>query len=44
MERGESCEFVCKEFKFGTPGNLFIGRLSFYWDFFKKLEALLDKH
>lgn len=33
MENGEDCEFLCKEFKFGTVSEMFIGRLSNYFKF-----------
>lgn len=33
LEKGEECEFVCKEFRFGTTSNLFIGKLSEYYEF-----------
>lgn len=38
MNKGEDCEFVCKEFKFGTTSEMFIGRLSHYFEFLNKLE------
>ena len=33
VEKGLDCEFVCKEFKFGTTSDLFVGRLSKYYKF-----------
>ena len=42
-ERGEHCEYLCKEFKFGSTSELFIGSLKDYYDFFKKLEQTV-KH
>lgn len=31
LDEGEECEFVCKEFKFGTTSEMFIGRLTHYY-------------
>lgn len=44
VEKGENCEFVCKEFKFGTTGDLFIGKLDQYKDFLNKVEELIKNH
>ena len=38
IDQGENCEFVCKEFKFGTTSDLFIGRLSKYEEFLRAME------
>lgn len=43
MEDGEYCEFVCKEFKFGTTSDMFIGKLSNYVQFLKDIENLIEK-
>lgn len=43
VERGEGCEYVCKEFRLGTASDLFIGRLSDYHTFFNNLERILTK-
>jgi len=43
MEDGEECEFVCKEFKFGTTSDMFIGKLSHYVQFLKDIENLIEK-
>lgn len=43
VERGEDCEFVCKEFRFGTTSELFIGRLSSYYQFLRELEQMIEK-
>lgn len=44
VEKGENCEFVCKEFKFGTTGDLFIGKLDQYKDFLNKVEELIKNN
>ena len=41
MEKGEDCENVCKEFRFGTSSALFIGRLSDYYKFLDEIEEVL---
>jgi len=43
VEKGEGCEFVCKEFKMGTASDLFIGRLNDYHEFFNNLERIITK-
>lgn len=43
MEEGEDCEFVCKEFRFGTTSDMFIGKLSEYVKFLKELETLISQ-
>ena len=43
LENGEQCEFLCKEFKFGTSGNLFIGRLHEYMEFIKQIEDTIKQ-
>lgn len=30
LDKGEECEFLCKEFKFGGESELFIGKLKNY--------------
>ena len=42
-EKGENCEYLCKEFKFGSTSELFIGSLKDYYDFFKVLENTVQK-
>ena len=44
MDKGEECEFVCKEFKFGGTSELFLGDLEKYLAFLDKVSALLMKH
>jgi hypothetical protein len=44
VEKGENCEFVCKEFKFGTTGDLFIGKVDEYHEFLKTIEKLIKMH
>lgn len=43
MEKGEECENVCKEFRFGTSSKLFIGRLTDYYIFLEEIEEVLSK-
>jgi len=40
---GENCEYVCKEFSFGTSSFLFIGDISVYDNFFKKFQSVVLK-
>lgn len=44
LENGEDCEFVCKEFRFGTTSDMFIGRLSNYYQFLKEIEEVIRKY
>lgn len=44
MENGENCESLCKEFKFGTTSEMFIGRLSHYTEFIETMETVLNKY
>ena len=41
-ERGEHCEYLCKEFKFGSTSELFIGSLKDYFSFFTKLQEVVQ--
>ncbi len=43
VEKGENCEYVCKEFKFGTASELFIGKLSNYYEFLERIERVIQK-
>ena len=44
VEKGENCEFVCKEFKFGTTGDLFIGKVDEYHEFLKTIQEIIKIH
>lgn len=44
MDNGEDCEFLCKEFKFGTSSEMFIGKLSQYFKFLNKIKWILKKY
>ena len=44
LEEGEECEFLCKEFKFGTTSDLFIGKLHKYYEFLNNIEKVLKKY
>ncbi len=44
IDNGKGCEFVCKEFKFGTTGEMFIGKLDTYLEFLDKVQELLTKY
>lgn len=35
---------MCKEFKFGTVSEMFIGRLSHYYEFLNSMKDLLEKY
>ena len=42
-EKGENCEYLCKEFKFGSTSELFIGSLKDYYDFLKVLRDTVQE-
>lgn len=44
IDKGEDCEFVCKEFLFGTTSNLFIGNLREYNQTIKRIQDILNKY
>lgn len=43
VEKGENCEFVCKEFRFGASSELFMGNLGKFYEFYKNIENVLTK-
>lgn len=42
VEKGENCEYVCKEFRFGGSSELFIGNLKKFYEFYENVEKLLS--
>lgn len=42
VEKGENCEYLCKEFKFGSTSELFIGSLKGYYDYFVTLQRIVQ--
>lgn len=43
VERGENCEFVCKEFRFGASSELFMGKMKKFFEFFKNVEEVVTE-
>lgn len=43
VDKGEGCEYICKEFRLGTASDLFIGKLEDYHTFFNNLERIVTK-
>lgn len=41
VEKGENCEFVCKEFRFGGASELFVGKIKKFYEFFKNVEKVI---
>lgn len=41
VENGINCEFVCKEFRFGSASELFVGKIKKFYEFFKNIERVL---
>lgn len=41
VEKGENCEFVCKEFRFGGASELFVGKVGKLYEFFNNLQNIL---
>lgn len=39
--RGENCEYICKEFRFGTSSDLFIGNLERIKGVMEKMKEIL---
>ena len=42
VEKGENCEYLCKEFKFGSTSELFIGSLKNYYEYFTTLQRIVQ--
>ena len=40
VEKGENCEYVCKEFRFGGSSELFVGKIKKMYEFFKNVEKV----
>lgn len=42
LNKGENCEYMCKEFSFGSANNLFLGKLATYLQTIDKLKRISE--
>lgn len=44
LKENKNCDFICKEFRFGTSSDLFIGQTDKYFDMYERTRKLLSNY